>query len=124
MLKAKDVWDEQEERRERRMSAMRPVLSQLYGQIRKQAIHSPNAPYVVFEIPPYVFGYPLYQLAEARDYLLKTLGESGFLVWPVNEKYLLVSWVKQVSKFGTHRPPLIANYRPQVYDPSLLNLPR
>ena len=51
MLKARDVWDEQEARKEQRMSAMRPVLAQLYGRIRKQAIHSPNAPYVVFEIP-------------------------------------------------------------------------
>ena len=60
MLKARDVWDEQEARKEQRMSAMRPVLAQLYGRIRKQAIHSPNAPYVVFEIPAYVFGYPLF----------------------------------------------------------------
>ena len=51
MLKAREVWEEQEDRREKRMRAMRPVLSQLYGQIRKQATHSPNAPYIVFEIP-------------------------------------------------------------------------
>jgi hypothetical protein len=118
MLKARDVWTEQEERREKRMSAMRPVLSQLYGQIRKQAIHSPNAPYVVFEIPAFVFGYPLFQLTEAREYLTKTLTDSGFMVWPVNEKYLFVSWVKQAPRNATHRPPLITNYRPQVYDPT------
>ena len=90
MLKAKDVWDEQENRREQRMSAMRPVLAQFHAKIRKQAIHSPNAPYIVAEIPEFVFGYPLYQLSEAREYLLKTLQASGFQVWPVNEKYLLI----------------------------------
>lgn len=121
MLKARDVLEEQEARREKRMAAMRPVLSQLYGQIRKQAIHSPNAPYVVFEIPTYVFGYPLFQVAEARDYLMDTLQRSGFLVWVVNEKYLLVSWVRQTpSKNAAHRPPLVTNYRPQVYDPVTL----
>ena len=73
MLKARDVWDEQESRREQRMAAMRPVLSQLFGQVRRQAIHAPAAPYIVFEIPQYVFGYPIYQLTEARDYLMKTL---------------------------------------------------
>lgn len=117
MLKARDVLDEQEARREKRMSAMRPVLSQLYGQIRKQAIHAPNAPYVVFEIPTYVFGYPLFQLTEARDYLVDTLQKSGFLVWVVNEKYLLVSWVRQTApKNASHRPPLLTNYRPMPYD--------
>ena len=45
MLKARDVWNEQEERRERRMAAMRPVLAQLYAKIRAQAIHNANAPY-------------------------------------------------------------------------------
>ena len=121
MLKAKEVWEEQESRKEQRMAAMRPVLAQLHAKIRKQAIHAPNAPYVVFEIPTYVFGYPLYQLTEAREYLTRTLEGSGFLVWTVDEKYLLVSWVKTPgSKTNSYRPPLITNYRPQVYDPVTL----
>jgi hypothetical protein len=121
MLKAREVWDEQEARREQRMAAMRPVLAQLYGKIRRHAIHSPNAPYVVFEIPTYVFGYPLFQLSEARDYLLTTLQTSGFQVWVVDEKYLLVSWIKTPGqKTSNYRPPLLTNYRPQVYDPVTL----
>jgi hypothetical protein len=121
MLKARDVWNEQEERREKRMAAMRPVIAQIHGQIRKQAIHSPNAPYIVFEIPAYVFGYPLFQLAEAREYLIKTLGESGFMVWAIDDKYLLISWLKTAQGKLSHRPPLLTtNYRPQVYDPVAL----
>lgn len=121
MLKARDVWDEQEARREQRMAAMRPVLAQLYAKIRKQAIHAPTAPYVLFEIPTYVFGYPLFQLTEARDYLIKTLETSGYLVWIVDEKYLLVSWIRTAGgRSAAHRPPLTTNYRPQVYDPSVL----
>ena len=126
MLRAREVWDEQEARKEQRMAAMRPVLAQLYSRIRKQAIHSPNAPYVLFEIPAYVFGYPIYQLTEAREYLLHTLQTSGYLVWVVDERYLLVSWLKTSnSRSGTYRPPLVTNYRPQVYDPLALgSLPR
>jgi len=120
MLKARDVWEEAEDRRERRMKAMRPVLSQLYGQIRKQATHAPNAPYIVFEVPPYVFGYPLFKLSEARDYIMKTLTEGGYMAWVVDEKYLLISWMKINGKTASHRPPLLTNYRPQVYDPSTL----
>lgn len=122
MLKARDVWDEQENRKEQRMAAMRPVLAQLYAKIRRQAIHAPTAPYVVFEIPQYVFGYPLFQLTEARDYLLRTLQASGYLVWVVDEKYLFVSWMKTTGggKQSTYRPPIVTNYRPQVYDPTAL----
>lgn len=121
MLKARDVLAEQEARREKRMAAMRPVLSQLYGQIRKQAIVAPDAPYVIFEIPSFVFGYPIFKISEARDYLSDTLQKSGFLVWPVNEIYLLVSWVRQTpSKNLSHRPPLVTNYRPMPYDATTL----
>ena len=121
MLKARDVWDEQEARREQRMAAMRPVLAQLYAKIRKQAIHSPNSPYVLFEVPSFVFGYPLYQMKEAREYLTKTLEQTGYLVWVVDETFLLVSWVKTAQgKASTYRPPIVTNYRPQVYDPTTL----
>ena len=126
MLRAREVWDEQEARKQQRMAAMRPVLAQLYSRIRKQAIHSPNAPYVLFEIPAYVFGYPIYQLTEAREYLLHTLQTSGYLVWVVDERYLLVSWLKTPNaRNAPYRPPLVTNYRPQVYDPLALgSLPR
>ena len=80
MLKANEVLEEQENRRERRMAAMRPVLAQIYAKIKQQAIHNVDAPYIVAEIPTFVFGYPLYQLSEARDYLTHTLEQSGFLV--------------------------------------------
>ena len=103
------------------MAAMRPVLAQLYAKVRRQAIHSPSAPYVVFEIPTYVFGYPLFQLSEAREYLLHTLQTSGYLVWVVDEKYLLVSWMKQAGgRNSNYRPPLITNYRPMPYDPAFI----
>lgn len=121
MLKAHDVLQEQEDRREKRMRAMRPVLSQLYGQIRKQATHNPNAPYIVFEIPMYVFGYPLFQISEAREYIMNTLSQGGYMVWVIDDKYLLISWLKTVGgKLSQHRPPLTVNYRPNAYDPSLL----
>jgi len=119
MLKARDVIQEQENQRERRMSAMRPVLSQIYAQIKKQAIHSPDAPYTIFEVPKFVFGYPLFKITEAREYLIGVLSESGFAVWPVNNDYLLISWTKQQMNRG--RPSLLTNYRPQVYDPVALS---
>lgn len=125
MLRARDVWDEQEYRREKRMGAMRPVLGQIQGRIRQQAIHDAHAPYIVFEVPTYVFGHPLYRLAEARDYLILNLQEAGYQVWVVDEKYLLISWMKMISGGrNTAKPTLTTNYRPQVYDPTALGLMR
>ena len=120
MLRARDVWDEQENRREKRLAAMRPVLGQIQGKIRQQAIHDANAPYIVFEVPAYMWGYPIYQLGEARDYLMRELTEAGYQVWVVNEKYLMISWMKMMKQGTPQRPVLTTNYRPQVYDPTAL----
>ena len=120
MLKANDLWKEQEERRENRMAAMTPVIAQIQAKIRQQAIHSPNAPYILYDVPTYVFGYPLFALKDAFEFLVREFSKAGYWVWIVEQKYLLISWMKPVKTKDVGRPMLATNYRPQVYDPSAI----
>ena len=120
MLKAREVWNQQESRRLNRMAAMSPVMTQIQAKIRQQAIHNTNAPYIIYEVPTFVFGYPLYSLAEALEFLVKEYSTSGYWVWVVEQKYLLISWIKPVKTRDVGRPMLATNYRPQVYDPSTI----
>jgi len=118
MEKASDVLKEQEERRENRMAAMNPVITQISAKIRQQAIHNPNAPYILYEVPTYVFGYPLYPIKDAFDFLVREYSKAGYWIWIVENKYLFISWVKPVKGRDGGRPMLMTNYRPQVYDPT------
>jgi hypothetical protein len=102
------------------MAAMTPVISQIQAKIRQQAIHNSNAPYIVFEVPTYVFGYPLFSLKEAIEFLYREFSTAGYWVWVVEGKYLVISWLKPVKTRDLGRPILATNYRPQVYDPSTL----
>jgi len=120
MLKAREVWNEQEGRRLNRMAAMSPVMTQIQSKIRQQAVHNTNAPYIVYEVPSFVFGYPLYSLSEAMDFLIKEYSAAGYWVWIVEQKYLLISWIKPVKTRDIGKPILATNYRPQVYDPSAI----
>lgn len=122
MLRAKEIWDEQESRRLNRMAAMIPVMTQIQSQIKKQAIHNANAPYIVYEVPTYVFGYPLYTLTEAMDFLVKEYAKAGYWVWVVDQKYLLISWMKPVKTRDLGKPILATNYRPQIYDSSMFSV--
>jgi hypothetical protein len=121
MMKAREVWDEQEERRLYKMTAMKPVLAQIEGKVRQQAIMNANAPYILFEVPSFVFGYPLYNFKDAVDYLQAELHKAGFWVWNVEEKYLLISWLKPIKTRDLGKPVLMTNYRPQVYDSTFLS---
>jgi hypothetical protein len=120
MLRARDVWDEQEDRKNSRMAAMNPVMDQIQAKIRQQAIHNANAPYILYEVPTYVFGYPLFALKDAVGYLLSECAKAGYWVWEVEGKYLFISWMKPVKTKDLGKPILATNYRPQVYDPSTL----
>lgn len=121
MLRAKEVWNEQERRRLNRMAAMGPVMAQIQAQIRKQAVHNTNAPYIVYEVPTFVFGYPLYTLNEALEFLTREYITAGYWVWVVDQKYLLISWMKPVKTRDNGKPILATNYRPMVYDQSLMS---
>ncbi len=117
-MRARDVWDEQEQRKNNRMAAMIPVIAQIEAKIKQQAIHNSNAPYILYEVPTFVFGYPLYTLKEAIEYLVTEFARAGYWVWVVDQKFLFISWIKPVKTKDLGKPMLATNYRPQVYDPS------
>ena len=121
MMKARDVWEEQEERKSNRMAAMTPIISQIQAKIRSHATHSPNAPYIVYEVPSYVFGYPLFPLKDAIEYLVSEFAKAGYWVWVVESKYLFISWMKPVKTRDVGKAMLVTNYRPMAYDPEFMS---
>jgi hypothetical protein len=95
-------------------------MTQIQAKIRQQAIHNTNAPYITYEVPSFVFGYPLYQVSEAIEFLVKEYSTAGYWVWVVENKYLLISWIKPVKTRDVGRPMLATNYRPMVYNSEML----
>jgi hypothetical protein len=115
MIRAKDVLAEQEEHRANRMTAMQPIMTQLERKIRQQAIHAPNSPYLVYEVPSFVFGHPLYDMKDACEFLRDELIKAGFWAWITENKYLVISWVKGVNTRDGSKQMTATNYRPSVY---------
>jgi len=123
MLRARDLWKQTEDQKTMNMQAMRPVLTTLFAQIKTHASTNPNAPYMTFDVPSFVFGYPLYNHREAIEYIKETLEEQGFTVWVAYTGTLMISWMQQGSgKRGGVKLPTrsAADYRPFVYDESAM----
>jgi hypothetical protein len=122
MLRARDLWKQSEEQRTINMQAMRPVLSTLFAQIKTHAASNPSAPYMTFDVPSFVFGYPLYNHREAIDYIKETLEEQGFTVWVAYNGTLLISWMRAANGKlrQTAKTAPSADYRPFVYDESAM----
>ena len=126
MLRARDLWKQTEDQKSASMQAMRPVLATLFAQVKTHAATNPAAPYMTFDVPSFVFGYPLYNHREAIDYVKETLEEQGFTVWVAYNGTLLISWMRAGSGGGgggkskqIAKAPS-ADYRPFVYDESAM----
>jgi hypothetical protein len=117
MLRAKDLWRQSEEQREKRLAAMQSILKQIASQIRNQCIQQVESPFLAFDVPTFVLGYPLYNIQEALLFLQEAVAEQGFQVWVVEPKTLFISWMKP-NKEGKKTPSLPAKteYRPFVYN--------
>jgi hypothetical protein len=123
MLQAKELWKQEDFRKEHRMKAMRPVLTNLFSSIKVHAQQNPSSPFMAFDVPGFVFGYPLYDHNEAIQYVHDVLVEQGFKVWKTPPSVLFISWMKPVAKQSTSSstfvPPRTGpDYRPFVYDES------
>jgi hypothetical protein len=116
MLRATDLWKQQDEQKTINMQAMRPVLSNLCAQIKTHAAMNPQAPYMAYEVPSFVFGYPLYNHREAVMYVKETLEEQGFKVWVAGVSTLMISWIKPGKAAAVRATTKSADYRPFVYD--------
>ena len=120
MLQARELWKAEEERKSHRMRAMRPVLAGLFADLQRHSQLNPESPMMAFNVPSFVFGYPLYDHNEAIVYVKETLEEQGFKVWVAPPATLMISWMKPVKQTReTPKPPKPGpDYRPFVYDES------
>ena len=49
----------------------------------------------LFEVPPYLMGYPIYDMQETLEFLIQSLKENGFYVKTTKPTVLFISWQKQ-----------------------------
>jgi hypothetical protein len=120
MLQAKELHKQSEQQKLNRMRAMKPVLNNLFQSIKTHATVNPESPYFAFDVPSFVFGYPLYDHKEAIEFVYDTLIEQGFQVWKTPPSILFISWMKPSKKDIAKAtvPKTGPDYRPFVYDES------
>ena len=98
MLKAKDIVDAQAKKTNKRHESFKTILEQCNKQIKKSIEIERNITFTFFEVPEFLIGYPLFDLNECIEYLLKALTTSGFVVKYFFPRIIFVSW-------GPQQPP-------------------
>lgn len=69
----------------------------------------------LFEVPPYLMGYPIYDMNETLEFLVRSLRENGFHIQLAKETVLFISWEKRYIE-----PHIKAN-EPRQFLQNILN---
>ena len=79
MLSAKEIANRERTRRNVRKETYRAILEQLCRKIRSNCDKGQRSAYL--EVPPFVLGYPPYNVAQAVEYIVRQLERLGYQVY-------------------------------------------
>jgi hypothetical protein len=84
------------------------VLERCYTKIKLAIRSRSTSSSCVFEIPEFLFGYPMYDLTECVLYVKRHLETNGFKVSYFFPRLLVVSWAAVISSITSTTPMLMS----------------
>lgn len=90
MVKAQDLIDNQKEREKIKYKTFSKIYDNIEKKIRLAS--SINLYYVWYEIPEFIIGFPLYNLEECKQYIIKQTNKNGFKTEEFNGNIILITW--------------------------------
>jgi hypothetical protein len=90
MIKASDLIKQQSKKNKRKLDTFDKIYKKIESKILQES--SGNYYFTLYEIPKFIIGIPLYNVAEAGLYLSKQLTNNGFIVEIYETNKLLISW--------------------------------
>jgi hypothetical protein len=118
MLSAEDIQKIENKKKEIKKETYRRIFEQFSKKIKLSV--EMGQKYAKLSVPPFILGYPTYDLSKAAMYLKRQLENSGFNVTMVDTITLEVTWSKNnKSVKNVKRPPEPDD---EYSLPSLINL--
>ena len=102
-----DIIDNKKKRESKKLEIFTHILENCCKVIKK--CDEIRVTHCVFEVPEYVFGYPLYNLNDCIVFLLQELTKGGFKVQYIFPHTLIISW-HIPTKPPTAPPPTAITY--------------
>lgn len=90
MVKAEDLRKEQNERNDKKKKTFKKIYKKIEQKI--SVANSINNFYILYEIPEFILGIPLYSINDAIHYIKHKLKKNGFKVESYPPNKLLIEW--------------------------------
>jgi len=95
-----DLYEKKQRRDQRQLSVFNKILNRINNRITTTSQMKRDEKYIWYQVPPYIFGEPIYDQAECIAYVVTKLTENGFYVKYINPGTLFISWENWVPTYA------------------------
>lgn len=97
-----ELQNEINKKKEKRKEIFTKIIDRCHNKIKTAAKHEQYS--VIYEIPEFIPGLPIYNFNDCREYVIKSLENNGFNVQYQFPKLLYISWFPKNQNLIDHNP--------------------
>ena len=95
-----ELYEKKQRRDLRQLSVFNKILNRINKRITTTAQMKREDKYIWYQVPPYIFGEPIYDQTDCIAYVVTKLAENGFYVKYINPGTLFISWENWVPTYA------------------------
>ena len=95
-----DLYEKKQKRDQRQVSIFNKILNRINRRIVTTSRTKREETYIWYQVPPYIFGEPIYDQTDCIAYVVTKLVENGFYVKYINPGTLFISWDNWVPSYA------------------------
>ena len=95
-----ELYDKKQKRDQKQVSVFNKILNRINRRIMTTSRMKRDETYIWYQVPPYIFGEPIYDQTDCIAYVVTKLAENGFFVKYINPGTLFISWENWVPTYA------------------------
>ena len=95
-----ELYEKKQIRDQRQLSVFNKILNRINKRIMTTSQMKRNETYIWYQVPPYIFGEPIYDQTDCIAYVVTKLADNGFSVKYINPGTLFISWDNWVPTYA------------------------
>jgi len=95
-----ELYEKKQMRDQRQLSVFNKILNRINKRILTTSQMKRDETYIWYQVPPYIFGEPIYDQTDCIAYVVTKLAENGFSVKYINPGTLFISWENWVPTYA------------------------
>jgi len=95
-----ELYEKKQKRDQRQLSVFNKILNRINRRIMTTSQMKRDEKYIWYQVPPYIFGEPIYDQTDCIAYVVTKLAENGFFVKYINPGTLFISWENWVPTYA------------------------